>query len=375
MQTVKAIVVATASLAPDTAAEADQGLHQRIDYVEVARRLDAQFLDYTHVKSWRFMSTLERHTRMDFRLALCAAKVARSSRVSNVICLSERVALPLTHLLPCHIRTLVMVHHPLSRQKIAMLRVVGARRRWGTIITLSNAEAERLREILSLPAAQVTSLQTPADTTFFDPARIIPHPTPGGHIESLGISYRDYPTLIRAMRRLPHIICQVRIGSQWAHGDVGISAAELPTNVRLAPFVHPDELRTCYAASRFIVIPLRAGTQWCAGSATIREAQAMGKAVIATASPGLREYIEDGVTGLLIQPGDDRGLAQAIAHLWNHPEVADEMGRLARERVRDRHSLECWLDQIELQVRDQAAPQWQSTPTPLACASQSVSDV
>jgi glycosyltransferase involved in cell wall biosynthesis len=352
---VNAIVVATASLSPSTAAEADHGLHQCIDYVELARRLDAPFLDYTHVKNHGLMTTVERLARMDFRLAVRAAKLRRSRQAASVICLSERVALPLTFLLPRHVHMVVMVHHPLSRQKIAMLRVGGARRRWQSIITLSDAEAVRLRDVLNLPAGRVTALQTPADTRFFDPAHVSESVASGMHIESLGISHRDYPTLIRAMRRLPHIMCQIRVGSHWAQGDGGISPADLPTNVRLEPFVHPRDLRACYVASRFIVIPLQPGTQWCAGSSTIREAQAMGKAVIATSSPGLREYIEDGVTGLLVQPGDDRGLEQAIDYLWNRPEVATAMGRLARERVLDQHSIEHWLDQLEHYARGKSA--------------------
>uniref|UniRef100_UPI001A8ED99F glycosyltransferase family protein n=1 Tax=Vibrio sp. Vb0592 TaxID=2816072 RepID=UPI001A8ED99F len=41
--------------------------------------------------------------------------------------------------------------------------------------------------------------------------------------------------------------------------------------------------------------------------------------------------IEDGVTGLLVTPGDPVDLARAIERLSSHPDEARRMGRAARE--------------------------------------------
>jgi glycosyltransferase involved in cell wall biosynthesis len=64
------------------------------------------------------------------------------------------------------------------------------------------------------------------------------------------------------------------------------------------------------------------------------EAASMAKPVIAADSPGCRDALEDGVTGLLCKPKDERGLAQAMLRLMAMPAAARrEMGWRGRERV------------------------------------------
>jgi glycosyltransferase involved in cell wall biosynthesis len=106
-------------------------------------------------------------------------------------------------------------------------------------------------------------------------------------------------------------------------------------------------LRASYAESRFIVVPIRESTQWSAGCTSVQQAQAMGKAVVATAMPGLSEYIENGVTGLLVEVGDDRGMANAIEYLWNNPDVARQMGEEGRRRMLRHHALDDWIDEVQ----------------------------
>ena len=72
------------------------------------------------------------------------------------------------------------------------------------------------------------------------------------------------------------------------------------------------------------------------------EAATMGRPVVATRSGGLPEVVIDRQTGLIVEPEDSRTLAAAIAHLLDHPDVAAEMGKAARNRARatfgwDRH--------------------------------------
>ena len=61
------------------------------------------------------------------------------------------------------------------------------------------------------------------------------------------------------------------------------------------------------------------------------EAMASGKPMIASTAGGIPDIVDDNVNGLLVQPGDPRGLAQAIRAL-----VADEplRGRLAAGALR-----------------------------------------
>lgn len=60
------------------------------------------------------------------------------------------------------------------------------------------------------------------------------------------------------------------------------------------------------------------------------EGMKLGKPVIATNSGGTTEIIEDGLTGLLYEPGDSRDLAQKIAHLYQNNAERRQMGLAAR---------------------------------------------
>src|SRR5207249_11719992 len=78
------------------------------------------------------------------------------------------------------------------------------------------------------------------------------------------------------------------------------------------------------------------------------EAMARGKPVVATQVGGIPEIIQPGVTGLLVPPGNDATLAQAIASLLANPTTAAEMGRNARSEehtseLQSRFDLVCRL--------------------------------
>jgi glycogen(starch) synthase len=66
---------------------------------------------------------------------------------------------------------------------------------------------------------------------------------------------------------------------------------------------------------------------------SVVEAMAFGLPVVATAAGGLSEVVEDGVTGILVPPGDSHAMAQAILSLLRDPDLRRRMGQAGRERV------------------------------------------
>lgn len=70
------------------------------------------------------------------------------------------------------------------------------------------------------------------------------------------------------------------------------------------------------------------------------EAMACGKACVATDVPGSRDIIEDGVSGLLVEPENAMALAEAIQRLIEDPELRDRMGKAARLRIEKHFSIE-----------------------------------
>lgn len=70
----------------------------------------------------------------------------------------------------------------------------------------------------------------------------------------------------------------------------------------------------------------------------ILEAMACGLPVAAMRTGGIPELVEDGVTGLLSEPENARGLAQALLRLLRDSALRERLGRMARERAVERHS-------------------------------------
>lgn len=68
------------------------------------------------------------------------------------------------------------------------------------------------------------------------------------------------------------------------------------------------------------------------------EALAAGRPVIGSATGGIGDWLEDGVTGLCVEPGDVRGLARALEELLANPERQRAMGAAGRELVASRFS-------------------------------------
>jgi glycosyltransferase involved in cell wall biosynthesis len=78
------------------------------------------------------------------------------------------------------------------------------------------------------------------------------------------------------------------------------------------------------------------------------EAMASGLPVVASATGGLAEIIEDGVSGFLAPPSDPRALAAYLSALLRDDGRRDRMGRAARLRVADRFSVQALVRAHEL---------------------------
>ena len=69
---------------------------------------------------------------------------------------------------------------------------------------------------------------------------------------------------------------------------------------------------------------------------SILDAMACGKPVVGTRAGGIPEVVEDGVTGLLVEPRDPKSLAQAITTLLQDEALRTRMGAAGLARVRER---------------------------------------
>ncbi|MCL6511374.1 MAG: glycosyltransferase family 4 protein [Anaerolineae bacterium] len=338
------LIVATNHTPPSLDSEIRQRRHQRVDYISLAEQLCADYVDYRLVSDNPRLRRLEERCRIDFRLAIKVARLVRDRGYDTVLSMSERVGIPLGWLLGRCIKHVVILHHPMSPSKISLLRRLKPHRNWSRLVFISQVEAEHFRQALNILPERVMVLHTPVDTAFFSSDAVSAHPQ--NYVHSVGSSHRDYATLIRAIRELPDIPCDFRVGSAWVNNPMDYENEPIPSNVQIRPYVHPSDLRRYFVESRFTIVSVRATTQWSAGCTSVQIAQSMGQAVIATRLPGLAEYVLDGETGVLVQPRDPQGMKEAIEMLWRDPSRAKAMGRRAREWIRSQFSFERWLERI-----------------------------
>ena len=76
------------------------------------------------------------------------------------------------------------------------------------------------------------------------------------------------------------------------------------------------------------------------------EAAACAVPVVATRVGGVEELVENGVTGLLVRPGDAVGLADSLERLLEDPELAARMGLAARQVAERKFSLTLQVDRL-----------------------------
>lgn len=110
-----------------------------------------------------------------------------------------------------------------------------------------------------------------------------------------------------------------------------------------------DQLqRGCYAA-------IIASSGWDSFPRSGMEMQATGLPLLASDLIGLREAIEDGVSGFLFRTGDGGALADAMVKLLNDPGLRDRLSCQARERIERSFSLETQLSQLMAVMRHQVS--------------------
>lgn len=84
-------------------------------------------------------------------------------------------------------------------------------------------------------------------------------------------------------------------------------------------------------------------SKWEGNPMAVMEAMAAGLPVVATATGGVPELIEQGINGLLVQPGDNGSLATALATLARDPRRRDEFRKEALSRS-PRFSVNAMID-------------------------------
>jgi len=156
------------------------------------------------------------------------------------------------------------------------------------------------------------------------------------------VAVKDYPTLTRAfiqlVRQQPERAARARlvIVGEGPARKICLDLLQAAGLAHLAwlPGVRDDIADIMQVLDVFVLPSKNEGI-----SNTILEALASGLPVIATAVGGNLELVEEGVNGMLVQPGDVGGMAQALLAYLDAPARIAEHGAHARQHAVQRFSI------------------------------------
>jgi glycosyltransferase involved in cell wall biosynthesis len=160
---------------------------------------------------------------------------------------------------------------------------------------------------------------------------------------------KGHPTLLEAwplvLREVPHArLLIVGEGSRQAAlerharrlGLLAQPAAVLFTGRR-------DDVNEIVAALDVAVLPSYREAQ----GVSLLEAMGMARPIVASHVGGIPEFVEDGVSGLLVPPRDRSALATALVRVLVDRAFAARIGAAAREVVRERYCLDEMVRRVE----------------------------
>ena len=276
---------------------------------------------------------------------------------------------------------------PLGKQ--ALVRGLRLDREIDAVVVHSTLQGRLAERTLGFRSDQVALVPYQTDERFWSPREqeqngdengVGDAPAPA-RICSAGLEYRDYETLVEAVRDLP-VELVIAAASQWSTHQGLAGERPTPPNVRVASFDYAA-LRDLYASSLFVVAPLH-DVDNQAGITTILEAMAMGKAVVVSHTRGQTDVVRDrrrasradasrptqpdwalslgatddtahGHTGIYVPPADPGELRKAIVYLLEHPEEARAMGANGRRVVAEAMGLDHFTARMAAIIRGDAA--------------------
>lgn len=342
----KSLILATAGLKTDQLDDIEHRCYPRVDYIELQRLLNVDVINYDVYQNAFFgkgLRYLETQLHSDLYLTLIG--LLRRHRYQLVFTMSERAGIPyagLHRLLPGRRSFVSLIQSWSTRQEFAFTKL--------NLFAASDAIAVHctsMKDHLTNLGADPENLHViryAVDQHFF-------RPQPNGFgsnpiVLSLGESRtRDYATLLSAVDGLKMQLVVAASGSWYAREKNDRLQIPIPNNVVVTRRLPQAELRQCYAQSRFVVLPVHYSVASFGATSTL-EAASMGRAVIATDSPGIADYIIDGETGILVPPGDIEDMRDAISYLLSHPGEARRMGANARQFVEEELNLDRYVREL-----------------------------
>jgi glycosyltransferase involved in cell wall biosynthesis len=146
----------------------------------------------------------------------------------------------------------------------------------------------------------------------------------------------------RVVRRVPDVHFQI-VGDGPRRAELEQQAAALRISAQVSFLGHSSDVPAVLQQTDVFAFP----SFMEASPNAVMEAMAAGLPVVATRVGGIPEVIEDGRSGVLVPPHDDRALAAGILRLIARPDLAARMGEAARQTVEARFSFERMVGEFQ----------------------------
>lgn len=178
---------------------------------------------------------------------------------------------------------------------------------------------------------------------------------------------KDHASLVRALAPLdtaPWTLDLIGDGPlrETCRGEV--VAAGLSDRIRFPGEV--DDVAERLSRAQLVVLT----SHWEALPLTLLEAMRAGLPTVATDVGGVSEAVDDGLTGLLVPPGDVRALTTALARVVDDPGLRTSMGAAARESYGRRFTLDAMVHETTRVYRTTLARHAMGQSTHLSVAGQ-----
>jgi glycosyltransferase involved in cell wall biosynthesis len=342
----KILSVATAGLRAGQLSDVYHQCFPRVDYLEMQALISADIIDYSEYKntlSGEFFRRLETQLRSDVYLATLSWM--RSRRYPLVFTWSERAGIPFAVYKRCfqldsHFVNMFQCWSSRQEMVITKLDLFSS---MDEIIVHCTSMKNKLIS-LGAESQRIHIIPYSIDQTFYAPQQET-KPEKDMIISVGEPRTRDYAALLNAVDGLP---CQLKIaasGHWYAREKNNQIKSSTPDNVSIIRYLPQVELRQLYGSAQFVVLPIY-DLVYSAGATSTLEASAMARPVIAFRSEGITDYIIDGETGILVDPGDFQAMRTAIEYLLANPGEVRRLGQNARQRVEEELSLEAYIGRI-----------------------------
>jgi glycosyltransferase involved in cell wall biosynthesis len=362
------LIPSYAKVGIDAAIAADR--HPTMDYQALASALsrgrddEVELLDYASVDRSRHPAVQLAARAAGRDSALAVMGFLRRNEFDTIFSNAEKIALPLSALfrpLASRPRHVTIAHRLTAKKKQPFYRWLKLFKQMDRIFVYSSAQYEFACSELGIPRERLKLIQFHAEHSFYRPLKEV-RPLEN-QICAAGLEWRDYPTFVKAVGDLSELTVRLAAASPWSKHSSALEGCALPAQITARSYDYL-ELRSLYAESSFVVVPLLQN-DFQAGVTTILEAMAMAKPVIVTGTIGQTDVIVHEQNGLYVDPGDVAGLRAAVERLRSDGALRNRLGRAARRWVEEHASLDRWVAEIVEGVRGPVAAQ-PADPMPAA---------